>query len=76
MLNDPIKTFHPIEENELEVSECQIFSDRCHGLQPSETAGLLSCASTVQRAKSHTDSDLANQVDGEGIQASHRRFLQ
>jgi hypothetical protein len=49
VFNDPVKTFHPGEEDGLEAFECLIFPDCCHDLQPSETANCSSCASTFQK---------------------------
>jgi hypothetical protein len=31
MLNDPLKTIHPIEEDILDVDESQVFQNICHG---------------------------------------------
>jgi hypothetical protein len=67
VLNDPTKAFHPIEEDGLEVFECLVFPDGCHGLQLSETASPSSCASTFHRATSRRDSILMNEVGGEDI---------
>jgi hypothetical protein len=67
VLNGPTKTFHSIEKDELDVSECQVFPDRYHGFQPLEMAGSSSYTLRFQRAKSLTDSGLANKVDGKGF---------
>jgi hypothetical protein len=76
MLNETFKMFDSIEEERQKVFECLIFSDHCHSLQSSETTCPTSCVSTFQRARSLRDSGLMNNVGREGVQASHRRFVQ
>jgi hypothetical protein len=48
MFNDPIKAFHLVKEDGLEIFKCQVFPDHCHSLQPSETTGPLFCVSIFQ----------------------------
>jgi hypothetical protein len=49
--------------------------NRLHRLQPFETAGLSSCISTLERAKSRTSLDLTNKVGEENISTSPSSFL-
>jgi hypothetical protein len=67
VLNGLFKMFNPIEEDRLNVFECRIFPDLCHGFQPSETIRPLSCARTFRRVRDCRYSDIANQVSGKGI---------
>jgi hypothetical protein len=58
---------YTIDEDALDVFEYLVFPNRCHSLELSEPAGFSLCVSTFQRARSHTDSDLANKVGKEDI---------
>jgi hypothetical protein len=75
VLNDLFKMFNPIEEDRLDVFEYRVFSDLCHGFQPSETIRPLSCARAFHRTIGCRCSDIVNQVSGEGIQVLHRSFV-
>jgi hypothetical protein len=69
------KTFIPIRENGLDVFECRVLSDLCHGFQPSKTIQSYILCSNIPKSQRLQIFRYSKSSGWENIQILHRSFM-